>query len=147
MGIGMIKSRLSKINKALPGLLLGIIAFGVICQIVGLFLVKDKADYSIGLWIGVLTAIFMAFHMAVCLNNSVLLNEKGAQASVTRQSIFRYVIVIAVELVLVYTRLGNPLSGFLGIMGLKVSAYIQPLLSRLTHHEQFSQDGTGNQEN
>jgi hypothetical protein len=52
-----------------------------------------------------------------------------------------------VELVLVLTQVGNPLSAFLGIMGLKVSAYIQPLLSRLTHHEQFSQDGTGNQEN
>jgi hypothetical protein len=147
MGIGMIKSRLSKINNSLPGLLLGIILFGILCQIVGLFLVKDKADYSIGLWIGVLTAIFMAFHMAICLNTTVLLSEKGAQASVTRQSILRYVIVIAVEMLLMFTEIGNPLSGFLGIMGLKVSAYIQPLLSRLTHREQFSQDGTGNQEN
>jgi hypothetical protein len=147
MGISRIKSKLSKINTALPGLLLGIILFGILCQIVGLFLVKDKADYSIGLWIGVLTAIFMAFHMAICLNSSVVLNEKGARATATRHNIIRYFIVVMVELVLVLTQVGNPLSAFLGIMGLKVSAYIQPLLSRLTHHEQFSQDGTGNQEN
>jgi hypothetical protein len=147
MRIGRIKGRLSKINTALPSLLLGIIAFGIICQIIGLFFVKDKADYSIGLWIGVLTAIFMAFHMAICLNRSVVLDEKGARATATRHNIIRYLVVVLVELVLVLTQVGNPLSAFLGIMGLKVSAYMQPLLSRLTHHERFSQDGTGNQEN
>lgn len=58
-------NRIKKINTALPGLLFGILLVGILCQAVGIFLVEDKADYSVGLWIGVLTAIFMAFHMAV----------------------------------------------------------------------------------
>ena len=45
------RTRLKKINIALPGLLFGIILFGVICQAVGLFLVTDKANYSVGLWV------------------------------------------------------------------------------------------------
>jgi malonyl CoA-acyl carrier protein transacylase len=132
MGVSMIKSRLYKINKALPGLLLGIIAFGVVCQIIGLFLIDDKADYSIGLWVGVLTAIFMAFHMAISLNNSIELGEKAARAAATRHNIFRYLVVVMIMLILMLTNIGNPLAAFLGVMGLKVSAYLQPLLSRLT---------------
>jgi hypothetical protein len=86
----------------------------------------------------------MAFHMAICLNSSVVLNERGARAASTRHNIIRYLIVVAIEMTLMLTGFGNPLSAFLGIMGLKVSAYMQPLLSRLTHRERFSQDGTGN---
>ena len=66
----MIK-KISSINSALPGLLLGIVLFGAVSQLVGIFLVTEKANYSIGLWIGVLTAIFMALHMAFYLNSAV----------------------------------------------------------------------------
>ena len=38
--------QLKKINTALPGLLFGMILFGIICQAAGFFLVEDKADYS-----------------------------------------------------------------------------------------------------
>jgi len=128
-----VRTRLRKINTALPGLLFGIIVFGVICQVVGLFLVTDKADYSIGLWIGVLTAIFMAFHMAVTLNSAVERDVKGAQAAATRQNIIRYLVVVIILGILMMTRIGNPLAAFAGIMGLKISAYLQPLLARWFH--------------
>ena len=45
--------RLRDINSALPGLMLGIIVCGVISEIAGVFLVADKLNYTIGLWIGV----------------------------------------------------------------------------------------------
>ena len=66
-------TRIKKINTALPGLLFGIILFGALSQTVGFFLVEDKADFSKGLWIGVVTAVFMAFHMAISLNSAVYL--------------------------------------------------------------------------
>ncbi|HBV84028.1 MAG: ATP synthase subunit I [Lachnospiraceae bacterium] len=127
------RTRLKKINIALPGLLFGIILFGVICQAVGLFLVTDKANYSVGLWVGVLTAIFMAFHMAVTLNSAVERDVKEAQATVTRQNIIRYLVVIIILGILMTTKIGNPLAAFAGIMGLKISAYLQPLLARWFH--------------
>ena len=129
------KNRLKEINAALPGLLLGIILFGVLCQITGLFFVSDKEGYSIGIWIGVLTAVFMAFHMAISLNLAVERDVKGAQAVATRQNIIRYLIVVIILGILMITKIGNPLAAFAGIMGLKVSAYVQPLFAKLSRKE------------
>lgn len=126
-------SRISKINTALPLLLVGIVLFGALCQIAGIFLVSDKADYSIGLWIGVLTAVCMAFHMAVSLNSVVERDVKRAQAAATVNNIIRYLIAIVVLAILALTRIGSPLAAFAGIMGLKVSAYMQPFLVKLFH--------------
>ena len=125
-------SKLKAINTALPGLLAGIILFGILCQAVGIFLVADKANYSIGLWVGVLTAIFMAFHMAISINSAVERDVKGAQALATRQNIIRYFIVVIILGVLMLTRVGNPIAAFVGMMGLKISAYSQPLLQKLS---------------
>lgn len=127
------RTRLRKINTALPGLLFGIILFGALCQIAVIFFAGDKADYSIGLWVGVLTAIFMAFHMAVTINSAVERDVKGAQAAATRQNIIRYLVVVIVFAILMMTRIGNPLAAFAGVMGLKLSAYVQPILSKRIH--------------
>ncbi len=124
-------SRIRELNNALPGLFFGIVLFGAICQLVGVFLVSDKAGYSIGLWIGVLTAIFMAFHMAISLNSAVERDVKGAQTAATRQNIIRYLVVVIVLGILMLTRIGNPLAAFLGIMGLKISAYMQPMFEKI----------------
>ncbi len=126
-------SWLRNLNTALPGLLSGIFLFGVFCELIGIFLVNDIKDYSIGLWIGVLTAVFMAFHMAFSLNSAVERDVKGAQAQATRQNIIRYLIVVIILGILMITEFGNPLAAFLGVMGLKVSAYLQPLFEKLFH--------------
>lgn len=127
----MIK-KLSNINNALPGLLAGIVIFGVASQIVGVFLVTEKANYSIGLWMGVLVAMFMAVHMALSLNNALDYDEKGAQTLVTRQNIIRYLIVVLIMGILMVTNIGNPIAAFVGVMGLKVSAYLQPIFQKLS---------------
>lgn len=124
--------KLRNINSALPGLLFGIVLFGVVSELVGVFLVADKLNYSIGLWIGVLTALGMALHMAFGINSALDRGEKGAQAAVTRQNMIRYLAVILVLGILMITNIGNPIAAFVGIMGLKISAYLQPLFTKLS---------------
>ena len=124
--------RMNSINNALPGLLGGIFLFGVASQIVGVFLVADRTSYSLGLWIGVLTALFMALHMAFSLNHAMEMDVKGAQATATRQNIIRYLIVVLILGILMITEVGNPIAAFVGIMGLKVSAYLQPVFQKLS---------------
>lgn len=125
--------KLSDMNRALPGLLGGIVLFGAVSQIVGMFFVEKKINYSIGLWIGVLIAAFMAFHMAWSLNSALDQDVKGAQAAATRQNIIRYLIVVLILGILMITEIGNPIAAFVGVMGLKVSAYLQPIFQKLFH--------------
>lgn len=128
--------KIRDINNALPGLLGGIVLYGIICQLVGVFFVADKGNYSAGLWVGVLTAIFMALHMAIVLNSVVESDEKGAGAIAMRQNIIRYLVVVIILGILMVTRAGNPLAAFLGIMGLKISAYIQPLFTKMSQRKE-----------
>lgn len=128
--------KIRDINDALPGLLGGIVLYGIICQLIGVFFVADKGNYSAGLWVGVLTAIFMALHMAIVLNSVVESDEKGAGAIATRQNIIRYLVVVIILGILMVTRAGNPLAAFLGIMGLKISAYIQPLFTKMSQRKE-----------
>jgi heme O synthase-like polyprenyltransferase len=69
-------------------------------------------------------------------------DEKGAQATATKQNIIRYFAVVIVLGVLMMTEIGNPLAAFLGVMGLKVSAYIQPLFIKMSHSGQISMNET-----
>lgn len=128
----MIK-KIRDMNSALPGLLGGIVLFGAVSQIVGLFFVEEKLNYSIGLWVGVLVAVFMAVHMAWSLNSALEQNAKNAQAVATKQNMIRYLIVILILGILMVTEIGNPIAAFVGVMGLKVSAYLQPIFEKLSH--------------
>lgn len=125
--------KLSDMNRALPGLLGGIVLFGAVSQVVGIFFVEEKISYSVGLWIGVLIAAFMAFHMAWSLNIALDQGEKAAQVAATRQNIIRYLIVVLILGILMITEIGNPIAAFVGVMGLKVSAYLQPIFQKLFH--------------
>ena len=42
-----------RINEALPGLLLGILFYGILVELIGVWFVEDKWAYSIGLAIGI----------------------------------------------------------------------------------------------
>ena len=44
---------LRRINDALPGLVLGIIVYGVIVELAGVWFVTDKVRYTTGLLIGI----------------------------------------------------------------------------------------------
>ncbi len=120
------KKKLAQLSEVLPGLWVGILLYGVLCEIVGLIFVKERLFYSIGLAAGIVCALFMATHMAWSLNRALDMAEADAVKKMQVHNILRYVIVVIVFFLLLYTGFGNPLSAFLGVMGLKVAAYLQP---------------------
>ena len=123
---------LKRLNEALPGLVLGIIIYGILLQLTGIWLVDDKLRYSMGLWIGIGCALFMAIHMAMSIEDAVSIGtEDGAKKKTIASAMFRYVIVLLVLVAMCYLNLGMILPAFFGVLGLKISAYIQPLFYRL----------------
>lgn len=119
------------IDDTLLELIIGITAFGAICQILGIWLVSDKAGYSLGLWLGVISGIFMAAHMWWSLNSALDEPEARAQKLIRSHSMLRYGVVVLVFVGLAITKIANPLAAFLGIMGLKVAAYLQPFTHKV----------------
>lgn len=123
--------KLRQLSDVLPDMLFGIFLYGILCQIIGLFFVEEKLFYSIGLWIGIILAMAMAIHMAWSLGIALSLGEDGAIKMMQKQNLLRYGVVVLILGLLMVLRLGNPLSAFLGIMGLKVAAYLQPFTHKL----------------
>lgn len=123
---------LKRLNEALPGLVFGICIYGVLLQILGIWLADDKLRYTTGLWIGIGCALFMAIHIAISIEDAVSIGtEEGAKKKTIASAMFRYFVLLLVLTVMCYFNLGKILPAFFGILGLKISAYLQPLFDRL----------------
>ena len=129
-----------KLDDTVKELLVGILAYEVVAQIIGSILIcifmenGSIIKYSIGLWIGAALAIASALHMWWCLNKNLSDNsdrEGSARAFAVGQNLLRYFVILAVFAGLCLTTFSYPLAAFAGIMGLKIGAYIQPLVSKL----------------
>ena len=127
----MEKNWKKKIDPTLFDLCLGIFLYGVICQIVILF-ISSLPQYSIGLWIGVFLGILGSIHMWWSLNRGLDMASKDAMKTVGANSIVRYFVLVAVMALLAVSGFANPLLAFLGYMGMKFSAYMQPITRKIS---------------
>ncbi len=136
---------LKRINPALPGLEVGIIIYGCIIQLAGVWFVADKLRFSTGLWIGIALALGMGIHIALIIQDSVLAQGTNSRMF-SAKSVLRYLIVVIIFFVMMKFHLGNLVAAFIGVMGLKVSAYVQPFmhikLSKFLHGNTSEEDFT-----
>jgi hypothetical protein len=69
----------------------------------------------------------MAVNMAIVLRDAAdTYGQNRASMKIIMKSVLRYLIVVAVFFVMMKFDLGNIYSAFIGVIGLKVSAYLQP---------------------
>lgn len=134
MGIkrGIILIMLKRLNGALPNLVIGIIIYGFIIQFTGVWFVDDKLRYSVGLWYGVIIAIGTAINLAQVIYDSVSLGDSDyARRRIIFKSLLRYVMIVILFFILGIFNFGNLFTAFIGMLGLKISAYFQPIFNRL----------------
>lgn len=131
---------LKRINPILPELLAGIALYGLVLQLTGMWFVNDKFEYTLSVWMGIALAMGMAVNMAIVILDSVdVMAARGTPARTGFWSMLRYVVVVGVFAGAWYFELGNPLVMFLGVMGLKASAYMQPHLHKFFSRMQKSE--------
>jgi hypothetical protein len=125
---------LRRINGALPGLVAGIIGYGVVVQLVGVWFVSDKLYFTIGLWFGIAVAVGLAINIATVIFDAITMDtgDKHANRRIIAKSVIRYVVVVILFFILGYFKLGNLFAAFAGVLGLKISAYLQPHLGKVT---------------
>lgn len=119
-----------RIDATVKELWLGILAWGVLCALVLVWFVKDRIGCGVGLAIGCLLAAAGVYHMWRTIDRALDLGE-GAQKYMTVRSWLRYGVFVLVFGVLMVIEWANPLTAFLGLMGMKTAAYLQPAVHRL----------------
>lgn len=123
---------LKRINDALPGLVLGIVIYGIVAEFVGVWFVEDKIRYSTGLLIGIMVAIGLAINIAQVIRDAVeIYGAEGARSRLIVKSVLRYFIVVIVFFIMMKFKLGNLVAAFVGVLSLKVSAYLQPFAHKV----------------
>lgn len=103
-----------------------IVFYGILAEIIGLIIVRDRLFYSVGLIIGLILAVGMCIHMQISIEEALDRGEAGAQKYISITYGLRSAVVLAVMAIMFYFKIGSAVSGFIGIMGLKVAAYLQP---------------------
>ena len=120
-----------KINPTTFDLCLGIVLYGIVFEII-LLIFSRKPAYSIGLWIGIALAVVGSIHMWWSLDRSLDMVQKDATRQVTTNNIIRYFVAVMVLVILVYTDFAKPIFAFCGYMGMKVSAYMNPFVRKIS---------------
>lgn len=118
-------------NRTLRELLIGTWLFGAIIEIILAVFFPPVWYRTIGLLFGLIAASGMAIHMAYCIELTVCLDEKGANSYVKKMTIIRYIAVCALLVAVALTGIGDPVSYVIGALGLKIGAYLQPVISKL----------------
>jgi len=118
-----------KMDETLKELMAGILLFGLVCLVVGVWFVNSPLKYIMGLLIGLILAGAAAWHMywSICRNMDLNAGNNGAaNAYAVKSSMIRYGVILVVFFAVCLTDFAYPLAVFLGIMGLKAGAYLQP---------------------
>lgn len=122
--------RIKTWNRTVLELQSGIVFFGVVCQLAAMWFVPDMLKYTIGLWLGIAVAMAAGFHMWGSLKKAFDGFEGDVTKKITQAGIIRYVIIVVCFLAVAVSGVGEPIAMFVGIMALKIGAYIQPFTHR-----------------
>ena len=120
-----------KIDATLFDLCLGIFLYGIVCQIVLLFFTRAVQDI-LGLWIGILLGILGSIHIWWSINRGLDMASKDATKTVAVQGMIRYFALAVALSILAVSEIASWLFAFLGYMGMKAGAYMQPFVHKIS---------------
>ncbi len=120
-------------NETCRELLFGNFCYYILGQIVIFLFVYNtaKLEVSLGFLLGVLTSVGMLLHMTISLEQAMYMGEKGALNHVRKTTGMRFSVVIIIFVVVGITNICNILAALIGVMALKVSAYLQPFTHKV----------------
>ena len=132
------KDRLiEKVHPTLLEMWLVMACWGAAAQVIICVAAKRKLYYSIGVWAGVLTAVFCSGMMLHGIRGALDRDEKSAVGYSYRQYALRAAVVLAVFTGRAFFQLKSVVGMFIGFFSLKISAYLQPAVHRLSIVQKF----------
>lgn len=128
-----------KNNKTLKELITGIVIVSVLFEILTLLICEERLYGTIGLIIGTISAILCAVYMAYSIEIAVLLDEKSSIAYMRKGTVYRYLCLCVVLIIVGITNIGSPVTLILGFLTLKFGAYLNPLIHRFSNADKENQ--------
>lgn len=126
----MIK-KLRELNEALPEILVVDFLYLVIGELIILLLIPDSMIYAVGFLSGVLYAVFSIFHMSFKIRK-VVYGRANIKKTMMLSYLVRLLVMIVLFAVLYFFNIGDLLTALIGMFAMKVSAYLQPIISGIT---------------
>lgn len=112
-------------------LMAGIALWGLLSQAVGMWFFADKGYYTAGLWIGIAISLVLTLHMNHCIRRAVELPQEQAARYYQKMYTIRTGLFLVLFIGAMALRLGNGAALLLGLLSVKIGAYLQPILHRL----------------
>lgn len=126
-------------DETLKELLAGISLFEILAVLAGIWFVDSPVKYVLGILAGAVLALLAAIHMYWSIRKNLEVNMDNASAAnaySVKSSMIRYGVILIVFLFFCLTDIAYPLAVFLGIMGLKAGAYLQPFTHKYLFRKQ-----------
>lgn len=118
-------------HRVLKQLYIGIAMFFVIFAILGLIFMRPVWIFELSLLAGCLAGCFMAYNMYDVLDRALDLEARKAKGFVTVRSFLRLGICLVLMAIAVKISWVSFTGVTIGLLGLKVSAFFNPLVRRL----------------
>jgi small-conductance mechanosensitive channel len=112
---------------------IGILLFTLLVIFGAFFLYPDRTVYA-GLLLGMLLALAMFLSMAVVLDKSMKTGDpKIVQKRSVMSGVIRYILLVLILITVTYwfSDWFHPVAVVIGVLGLKVGAYFQPILHKI----------------
>ena len=129
--------RIKTQNEALIDLILGILIFGMMVMLMGLFVAPDRLAFVLGIVLGTASSVVRAVHMSVTLDRQLDYGEKDARAYAMKNYMIRYLILIAVLLVSVALGTSGMAGAVIGIFLMKPAAVLSPQIHKYIYTRIF----------
>lgn len=113
-------------------MLLGIIISTTVLMLIGSLIVQKKAPFALGILFGGAVAVIVLIQLYYSLNKTLELDVESAKSYSVRHAILRLMIMGAALVVgIVFYHALDILGILLGLLSLKFSAFLQPVIHKL----------------
>ncbi len=128
---------MNQVKEIMTGFYIGIGAYAVFIEIIGIFFSENILSYTLGLLFGVVASVFLFHHMAKTLDYALDLQEGDASKYVKRQSFLRLAVMLAVLTIGMITKQLMFITVLLGLLGLKIGALVTPFILKRLYPDSY----------
>ncbi len=127
-----LKAWIMRSNETMIELILGILLVNLCIAIPGSLITGEALKFCLGELLGTAYAVFAVIHMTDTIENGLDMSEEASAKYARRGYAVRMAVSILVIIIGLRVKIFHFVAVFLGMMSVKFSVWVQPLVHKLT---------------